>query len=57
MRECLYLHPLATEDERQRAMDAFVEYYNHDRPHLGIKGLHPHLPPRVPVNNVVRDNN
>ena len=41
MRECLYLHPLASEDERQRALDTFVEYYNHDRPHLGIKGLTP----------------
>jgi transposase InsO family protein len=41
LRECLYLHPLANEDERQRALDTFVEYYNHDRPHLGIKGLTP----------------
>ena len=41
LRECLYLHPLASEDERQRALDTFVEYYNHDRPHLGIKGLTP----------------
>jgi len=41
LRECLYLHPLASEDERQRALDTFVEYYNNDRPHLGIKGLTP----------------
>ena len=24
---------------RMRGLDAFVEYYNNDRPHLGIKGL------------------
>ena len=41
LRECLSLHPLASEDERQRALDTFVEYYDHDRPHLGIKGLTP----------------
>ncbi|MCX5987294.1 MAG: integrase core domain-containing protein, partial [Chloroflexi bacterium] len=41
LRECLPLHPLASEDERQRALDAFVEYSNNDRPHLGIKGLTP----------------
>ncbi len=41
LRECLYLRPLASEDERQRALDAFVKYYNNDRPHLGIKGLTP----------------
>ncbi|MCX5985886.1 MAG: integrase core domain-containing protein, partial [Chloroflexi bacterium] len=56
LRECLSLHPLASEDERQRALDAFVEYHNNDRPHLGIKGLTPPLPPRFPVNNLVRDN-
>ena len=39
--ECLSLHSLASEDELQRALDTFVEYYNHDRPHLGIKGLTP----------------
>ena len=42
LRECLYLHPEASEDELQRALDAFMEYHNHDRPHLGIKGLTPH---------------
>ena len=41
LRECLSLHPLASEDERQRALDAFVEYSINDRPHLGIKGLTP----------------
>ncbi|MSQ43372.1 MAG: transposase, partial [Chloroflexi bacterium] len=41
LRECLSLRPLASEDERQRALDAFVEYSNHDRPHLGINGLTP----------------
>ncbi len=41
LRECLSLHPLASEDERQRALDTFVEYYNNYRPHLGIKGLTP----------------
>ena len=41
LRECLSLHPLASEDERQRALDAFVEYSNNDRPHLGINGLTP----------------
>ncbi len=41
LRECLYLRSLASEGERQRALDAFVEYYNNDRPHLGIKGLTP----------------
>ncbi|MCX5985362.1 MAG: integrase core domain-containing protein, partial [Chloroflexi bacterium] len=41
LRECLSLHPLASEDVRQLALDTFVEYYNNDRPHLGIKGLTP----------------
>ena len=53
-RECLSLRPLASEDERQRAIDAFVEYQNHDRPHLGIKGLTPR-PPRFPVKTIVRE--
>ncbi len=39
--ECIYLHPLASEDERHLALDAFVEGYNHDRRHLGINGLTP----------------
>ena len=34
-----WLRPRASEDERKRALDAFMEYYNNDRPHLGIKGL------------------
>ena len=41
LRECLSLHPLASEDARQLASDAFVKYDNHHRPHLGIKGLTP----------------
>ena len=41
LRECLSLHPLASEDERHLALDVFVEYYNNDRPHLGINGLTP----------------
>lgn len=41
LRECLSLHPLASEDERQRALETFVEYSNNDRPHLGIKGFTP----------------
>ena len=39
LRECLFLHPLASEDERQRALDTFVEDYDNDRAHLFIKGL------------------
>ena len=39
LRECLFIHPLASEDDRQRALETFVEYSNNDRPHLGIKGL------------------
>lgn len=53
-RECLSLRPMASEDERQRALDALAEYQNHDRPHLGIKGLTPR-PPRFPVETLVRD--
>ena len=41
LRECLFLHPLASEDDRQRALETFVEYSNNDRPHLGIKGFTP----------------
>ena len=41
LRGCLYRHPLASEDERQRALDAFVPYDNKDRPHLGLNGLTP----------------
>ena len=39
--ESLSLHPLASEDDRQRALETFVEYSNNDRPHLGIKGFTP----------------
>lgn len=41
MRECLYVQTLHDEGERQVALDAFVEYYNRDRPHLGINRLTP----------------
>ena len=39
--ESLSRHPLASEDDRQRALETFVEYSNNDRPHLGIKGFTP----------------
>ena len=39
LRECLFLHPLASEDDRQRAKGSLVEYQNNDRPHLCIDGL------------------
>ena len=41
LRECLSLHPLAREDDCQRALDTFVAYHNNDHPHLGIEGLTP----------------
>ena len=41
LRECLSLHPLASEDGRQRALDTFVEDPNNERPHLGIEDLTP----------------
>ncbi|MCX5985127.1 MAG: integrase core domain-containing protein [Chloroflexi bacterium] len=41
LRQCLSLRPLASEDERQRALDAFVVYCNNDRLHLGLNGLTP----------------
>ena len=41
LRECLDLHWLASEDDRQRAHGSLVEYQNNNRPHLCIEGLTP----------------
>lgn len=39
--ECLHLRPLCTFAARSRAVDEFVWYYNHERPHLSLGGMTP----------------
>jgi transposase InsO family protein len=37
--ECLNVRPLFTFAARSRAVDQFVWYYNHERPHLSLGGM------------------
>jgi len=39
--ECLHIRPLFTFAARSRAVDDFVWYYNHERPHLSLGGMTP----------------
>jgi transposase InsO family protein len=39
--ECLHVRPLFTFAARSRAVDDFVWYYNHERPHLSLGGMTP----------------
>ena len=39
--ECLNVRPLFTFAARSRAVDDFVRYYNHERPHLSLGGMTP----------------
>ena len=39
--ECLNVRPLFTFAARSRAVDDFVWYYNHERPHLSLGGMTP----------------
>lgn len=39
--ECLYVQPLFTFGARSRAVDRFVWYYNHERPHQSLAGMTP----------------
>ena len=39
--ECLALQKRWTFAHRTRAVDAFVWFYNHERPHLGLNGMTP----------------
>ena len=39
--ECLHVRPLFTFAARSRAVDYFVWYYNHERPHLSLGGMTP----------------
>jgi transposase InsO family protein len=39
--ECLYVRPLFTFAARSRAVDDFVWYYNHERPHFSLAGMTP----------------
>jgi transposase InsO family protein len=39
--ECLHVRPLFTFTARSRAVDRFVWYYNHERPHLSLGGMTP----------------
>jgi transposase InsO family protein len=39
--ECLRVRPLFTFAARSRAVDEFVWYYNHERPHLSLGGMTP----------------
>lgn len=39
--ECLHVRPLFTFAARSRAVDHFVWFYNHERPHLSLGGMTP----------------
>jgi transposase InsO family protein len=39
--ECLHIRPLFTFAARSRAVEQFVWYYNHERPHLSLGGMTP----------------
>src|SRR4051812_38861619 len=39
--ECLHIHPLFTFAARSQAVDEFVWYYNHQRPHQSLGGMTP----------------
>jgi transposase InsO family protein len=39
--ECLHVKPLFTFKARSRAVEEFVWYYNHERPHLSLGGMTP----------------
>jgi len=39
--ECLHIRPLFTFAARSRAVDEFVSYYNHERPHYSLAGMTP----------------
>jgi len=39
--ECLHTRPLFTFAARSRAVDEFVWYYNHERPHFSLAGMTP----------------
>ena len=39
--ECLHRRPLFTFNARSRAVEEFLWYYNHERPHLSLGGLTP----------------
>jgi len=39
--ECLHIRPLFTFAARSRAVDDFVWYYNHERPHQSLGGMTP----------------
>ena len=39
--ECLNLQPLFSSSARARALDEFLWYYNHERPHLSLAGMTP----------------
>ena len=39
--ECLHVRPLFTFAARNRAVEDFVWYYNHERPHLSLGGMTP----------------
>lgn len=39
--ECLYLEVFASSEQRRRALERFVAYYNDRRPHLAFKGGRP----------------
>ncbi|WP_405054183.1 integrase core domain-containing protein, partial [Telmatospirillum sp.] len=44
--------PYAQSDERAEALPKFLDYYNHHRPHFGLKGMTPIS--RIPLNNLLR---
>ncbi|MDR3435501.1 integrase core domain-containing protein, partial [Telmatospirillum sp.] len=55
LREWAYAQPYAQSDERAEALPKFLDYYNHHRPHFGLKGMPPIS--RIPLNNLLRHDN
>ena len=53
LREWAYRRPYSSSAQRCRALDPWLRYYNHRRPHGGIKGATPISRLTQPANNVV----
>ena len=53
LREWAYCRPYSSSAQRRRSLDPWLRYYNHRRPHGGIKGATPISRLTQPANNVV----
>ena len=36
-----YKHPYTSNQQRRQALSGFIEYYNHQRPHISLEGQTP----------------